>query len=245
MNPAAAVEACCACISANCLPLLAGLRVRGDVRVRLEGQTAWVYWLAGNHDVLHRVLAVGGAELFECRGGRWYRPGRHLPSFTVPDDAAARPLVGLLTPAPVAGATAPAVVRPLPLRLVRDSRPRPARALCCRLKELAGWAELATTRQLAALEAAVDEEGRVLVLGERLPPLAGGDRYWGQRLLLPLGWRAEPSLAEDVLREAVGLGPDQVGLLTQAGLEAVDRSALRPLTRAAVRLGMRQGGHIV
>jgi hypothetical protein len=84
----------------------------------------------------------------------------------------------------------------------------------------------------------VDETGRVLVLGERLPPLAAGERYWGRWLLLPLGWRAEPDLGEAALAEAVGLRQGEVGLLGASGLEVVDRRTFRPLTRAGVRLAM-------
>jgi hypothetical protein len=142
MNPAP--EAWCARLPAAALPFLAELRTRQDVRVRLEGNAAWVWWLPGDREVLHRVLAGGGAELFERRDGRWYRPGRHLPSFEVPDDAGARPLLGLLTPAPVGPEGAAAAVQPLPLRLVRDDRPRPARALECALADLAAWADQAT-----------------------------------------------------------------------------------------------------
>jgi hypothetical protein len=239
--PPSVIEACCAHLPAPSLPLLAALRVRTDVRIFLEGDTAWVFWLAGDREVLHRVLAVDGAELFQRRGDRWYRPGRHLPCFSIPDEAAAHPLVALLTPAPVVPEIAAVAVRPLPVQLVRDGRARPARALCCRLEELAAWCERATTHQLAALEAAVDDDGRVLVRGERLPPLLAPERYWGQGLLLPLGWRAEPHLGEDALREAAGLRQEELGLLSVAGLEVIDRGALRPLTRAGVRLAMWRG----
>jgi hypothetical protein len=218
------------------LPLLADLRLRSDVRVRLEGQAAWVYWLAGDRDVLLRVLAVDGAVIFEHRDRRWYRPGCHLPSFAVPDDTDARPLLSLLTPAPVAAQTTTASVVPILWRLVRDPQPRPARALCCSLSELAAWAEQATSRQMAGLEVAIDAQGQVLVMGEQLPPLIVGPRYWGRRLLLPLGWRPEPNLDENALCAAAGLRPEELGLWTPAGVDVVERETLRPLTRAAIRL---------
>jgi hypothetical protein len=236
----AAPEAWCVRLPAAALSFLADLRARQDVCVRLEGNTAWVWWLAGDREVLHRVLAGGGAELFERRDGRWYRPGRRLPSFEVPDDAGARPLLGLVSPMGVTPQAVVGVVRPVPLELVREDRPRPARALLCPLADLAAWAEQATSRQLAGLEAALDDAGRVLVLGERLPPLAAGERYWGRLLLLPLGWRAEPDLGEAALAEAVGLRQGDIGLLSAAGVEVVDRQACRPLTRAGVRLAVRQ-----
>jgi hypothetical protein len=236
-----AVEACCARLSADALPFLAELRVRTDVRVLLEGTTAWVFFLAGDREVLHRVLAAEGAQLFEGRAGHWYQPGCHLPTFEVPDSEGARSLLGQLTPAPVSPEMPSATpLTPLRLTLVRDGQVRPARALCCPLADLAAWAEHATSRQLAGLEAAADGGARVLVLGEHLPPLHVGDRYWGKTVLVPLGWRPEPELGEEALREACGLGPAELGLLRAEGVEVVDRGALRPLTRAGVRLALQR-----
>jgi hypothetical protein len=231
----------CARLPAGGLSLLAGLRARPDVRVRLEDGCAWVYWTAGDGAVLHRVLAVAGARLFEERGGRWYRPGHSLPSPEVPGAEGARPLAAVLVPAPVSAESCAVELTPLWLTLVRDDRPRPATALCCSLGELALWAESATSWQLAGLQAAFDPDGQVLLLGERLPPLAGGERCWGRSLLVPLGYRPEPDLGEDSLREALGLGGNiEVGLWTEEGLEVVPRSALGPMTRAGVRLAVGQ-----
>ncbi len=219
------------------MPLLADLRVRGEVRVRLDGATAWLHWPAGDRAVLLRVLALRGAEVFERRGGHWYRPGRRLPSFEVPGDEETRPLAALLVPAAVQAEARAATLTPLQVTLVRNDHPRPASALCCPVADFAAWVEGATSRQLAGLQAAWCPAGPVLLLGERLPPLAAGERFWGRSLLLPLGFRAEPDLGEDALREALGLGGD-VGLLTAEGLEVVARSAFGPVTRAGVRLAL-------
>jgi hypothetical protein len=235
-QPAHALDACCARIDAAALPLLAALRLHPAVRVRLRDPAAWVYWPAGDREVLYQVLAIGGAQLYEQRAGIWYRPGCRLPAFDVPAGGEALPLAGLLVPAAVAAQARAAPVQPVDLKLVRDSQPRPTRALCCRLAELAAWAEYATSRQLAGLQAAIDEVGQVLVLGETLPPLPTGTRFWGGRLLVPLGWRIEPDCGPEALCQAAGLGPDEMGLWTDAGVEALDRAAFRPLTRAGVRL---------
>src|SRR4051812_49696774 len=89
---------CCAAVPEAGLALLAGLRTRAGVRVLVREGRAWVYWPAGEVEVLHRVLAIEGAEVFARRGGLWYRPGQHLPAFGVPEGEGARPLVGVLTP---------------------------------------------------------------------------------------------------------------------------------------------------
>jgi hypothetical protein len=72
--------------------------------------------------------------------------------------------------------------------------------------------------------------------GIRLPALADGLRYWGDDVLIPLGFRADPQLAERALRAAIGAGPDDVVVLDGEGPELIPRQAFRPLSRAGIRL---------
>jgi hypothetical protein len=229
-------EVCCACLPAGGLPWLAGLRAHPELRVLLRGERAWAFWPAGDLAVTRCLLAARGAELFARRDGLWFRPGAHLPAFGVPDPAGARPLAGLLVPEPVRPEmldSSPG--QPVPLTLARDPRPRPASALLCPAATLAAWADTATTHQLTGLEAAW-AGGTVLLLGQHLPPLPGVERFWGQSVLAPLGWRPEPELPEAALREALGLQEEELALLREDGFEVVPRAALAPLTRAAARL---------
>src|SRR5262249_9797231 len=94
--------------------------------------------------------------------------------------------------------------------------------------------------RLAALRAACCQ-GRVLLRGERLPLLAGGERFWGERVLVPLGCRPEPELPESALREALALGDDELLLLGEGPPEVVPEAALQPLTRARLRLALGPG----
>jgi hypothetical protein len=100
--------------------------------------------------------------------------------------------------------------------------------------DLARWAELAGTAELAALEAArADDE--VLIRGRKLPAIAG-QRYWGDRLLAPLGFRPEPGLPEAALRRALGVAESEIVVLELDGFETIPCAALQPLGRARVRL---------
>jgi hypothetical protein len=229
-------EICCAALPAAALPVLAGLRTRPDVRVLVSGEKAWVYWPAGEDEVLRRVLPVRGVALFARRSGHWFPPGASLPVFDVPDPGPAQPLLTVLTPAPVQPEISPPpTMTAVPLTVVRDDRPRAVTALCCALAELVRWADRATTRQLTSLEAARRGD-RVLLLGTKLPPLRGGERYWGATVLVPLGFRPEPALAEPLLRAALGLDEGELALLGAEGVEVVPRAVLQPLHRAVVRL---------
>lgn len=227
----------CASLPASALAALADLRRESGVTVTVAGGRAWVRWRPDAGLVLRRVLPIPGAELYTRRDGLWYRHGNRLPSFGLPVDGGTS--VGLeravipapVVPEPPGGEPTQAVA----VRLVRDDRARTPRGLRCTLGEIAPWAELAPTARLASLLAAWDGE-RVLVLGDRLPPVAGGERFWGGRVLTPLGFRPDPDLPESALGAALGGGTDAILALTGAGVEVVPRAAFRPLTRAGLRL---------
>jgi hypothetical protein len=70
----------------------------------------------------------------------------------------------------------------------------------------------------------------------RLPALEGGQRFWGCDVLIPLGFRTEPNLADRALRQAVGAKPDDLVILDDDGTELIPRQAFRPLSRAGIRL---------
>jgi hypothetical protein len=233
-------DVCCARLPAASLASLAPLRVRAGVRVLLQGDRAWVFWDAPDEEVLYGVLAVAGVGLFARCGEHWFSPGRHLPAFGVPSPHEGQPLRNVLTPVPVGPEEVPDdAITPVTLTLVRDSRPRPASAIICSLAQLARWTDGATSRQLAALKAA-RLDNRVLVLGERLPALAGGSRYWGRTILVPLGQCPRPDLAEAVLREVLGLQEDDIALVGEDGAEVVSGKAFGQLSRARIRLALRE-----
>jgi hypothetical protein len=228
----------CARLPADALQALAGLRCLPGLAVRLDGADAWLHWPPGEERVLRSLLPLPGVELYERRDGLWYRPGRHLPSFEVPAESGGQPLEHVLFPAPIEPEPPPALsLRPDRVRLARDGTARPATALRCGLAELARWADTATGPRLAALRAARCGAS-VLLLGRRLPPLPAGRRFWGERLLVPLGFRPEPALPEKTLLEALGVGAGELAVLDADGAEVVPEDVFGPLSRAAVRLAV-------
>jgi hypothetical protein len=234
-------ERCCASLPTTGLRHLAELRANRDLRVKIAADRVWVYWPAGEDEILHQVLAIGGADLFFRRDGLWYRPEQRLPSFHVPDEKDTQALLAVLTPAPVQVEERRfSPLTRLSIGIVRDDRPRAATALRCRLSELACWADQATSLQLGSLQAAYCKE-EVLLLGAKLPVLPGSTRFWGRSVFLPLGFCPIPSVPEAALHEALGLHPNEMGLLTSAGVEVIPRGVVQSLTRAGVRLAWREG----
>src|SRR5262249_43785208 len=199
------------------LGALAPVRCHPGVTVLQRGETVWVFWPAGSEAVLRRLRPVAGAEFFEDRGGRWHRFGSRLPCADGPPDDEGGPLDRALVPDRLEWAAPSAAVgTTVVLRVVRGGAPRPGTALPCRVADLARWADMATAAAIATVRAARCGE-RALLRGERLPVVAGAERFWGGRVLVPAGYRPEPELSEDVLRAACGVAADELLLLDRDG----------------------------
>jgi MoxR-vWA-beta-propeller ternary system domain bpX2 len=212
---------------------LAPLRAGGGVQVIL-GDRVWITWDGPRPDVITAVMAVG-AELFEPRDGRWFRPNERLPVFDVPPPGDPVPLDRVVIPAAFT-AIAPGdheLECVLP-RLVRCDVPHPTTSIRCFVEMLKTWAETTTTAEILAVKSA--RNGDVAWLfGSTFPVLVGGQRFWGDRVLIPLGLRAEPDWPEPALREAANVGPYELLVLMGNETEAIPADAFRPLTRAAIR----------
>jgi MoxR-vWA-beta-propeller ternary system domain bpX2 len=219
------------------LAALAPVRCQAGVTVHRLGEAAWVVWPPEAEEVVRCLRPVRGVEFFAEHGGRWHRFGHRLPCADGPPHGAGEPLDRVLIPAPLTPLPPEEAGPPVRLGIVRGGAPRPATALRCAVRDLAHWADTATTAELAAVRAARCG-GRALLLGERLPTVHGGERFWGERVLVPLGFRPEPELPDAVLREACGVTEDELLILDAAGAEAVPERALQPLTRAGVRLAI-------
>lgn len=222
------------------LGALAAVRNRDGVGVLQQGETVWVFWPAGRQEVVRCLLAVPGVVFFARRDGNWFRFGSLVPTGDEPPAGEGRPIAAVLVPArfePLA--PEPHTLTPFRLTVVRGGAPKPATALLCTVNDLLKWADEATTAELTAVRAARCGD-RAILLGSRLPVLASATRFWGKDVLVRIGFRAEPALNDDALREAVGVTGEELLLLDETGAEVIPRVAFEPLTRAGVRLGARE-----
>lgn len=238
-------EVCCARIPRESLGALAALRCATGIEVIEDDAHCWLRWEPGNDDVLRQVLPVPGVSLFVRHGLRWHPHSSRLP-VAGPPNRDARPLAGLIAPEriqPIVAATEKP--EPVRLQLVRDEVPRSVTAMECSLEALGHWAETATTQQIARLRGALSGE-RVLLRGERLPLLGRAAglipavRFWGKRLLVPVGFRPEPALPESAWSAVLRLENDELALLRADSLTVVSERVLVPLSRAAIRLACRE-----
>ena len=216
------------------LEVLASLRARGGVRV-IAGDPVWVAWDNERADVVAALLAVPGCELFEPRDGRWLRRGDQLPVFDLPPHGDQVPLDRAVVPAPINPTAAPAPDHGrVPLTVVRCDIQRPTSAMRCAVAALQPWADTAPTAEIDAVKAARCGDAAML-LGSRLPAIPDAERFWGDRVLIPLGFRPDPDWPEKSLREAAQVAPDEILVLMETATEALPDNVFRPLTRAAIR----------
>jgi hypothetical protein len=224
------------------LTLLAEVRCLPGVQVVPKEDRAWIHWDAAEARVLRVLLPVPGVQLYVRKNDNWFQAGRELPAFDVPDELESRSLAGVLLPNPVEILPSPSgELRPVWLRLIPDHQPREATACLCTVVELQHWADTVSSWRLAALAAATCGE-RVLVLGKQLPLFGSAaarptaSRFWGDRVLIPIGFRPDPLLPEQTLAEAAGLQDVEILLWSERGAEAIAKAICQPLTRAQIKL---------
>jgi hypothetical protein len=214
------------------------LRAKGGVHVVVDETTAWITWDGDRRDVVDALLIVPEVEWFESRDGGWFGFGSRLPTFDVPPGGESIPLARALVPAAFApaeaGAREPARVN---LRLVRCELPHPTTALRCRVEALRSWADKATTAEITRVRAAWRGDVTWLI-GHALPAIPGAERFSGARVLVPLGFRADPDWPESALREAASVSDQEILVLAGDWAEAIPAPAFRPLTRGALRRAM-------
>ena len=227
---------CAARLSAPFLHVLAPVRDRHDARVQLDGDAAWVHWPAGKLEFVRRLLPVAGVEFYSHRQGRWFRFGSRLPTAEglLTDDGV--PLTRVLTPARFAPTPPPLhTSAPVVLCIARGGEPQPTTALVCQITDLLKWGEAATTAELSAVRAARCGSQAILI-GAKLPAIRSAAGYWGDDLLIPVGFRAEPDLPRAALRAACAATDDELVLLHENGANVIRGAVFEPLTRAGLRL---------
>jgi hypothetical protein len=223
------------------LAALAPLRCRPGLTVR-TGESAWVEWKPGDGECVRHLLPVPGCRFYARHQGAWAPVGSSLPDFNVPPDGTSRAADQVIWPERANPAPPPErVAAAVQLGVANDSRPRPTTALRTTLKALADWADHATTAQMSGLRAARCGPA-VWLAGRGVPALPGGERFWGDAVLVPLGYRPDPDWPADALCEAAGLAGGEILVLTAGSAAVLPRDAFRPLTRAGVRRAARVRG---
>jgi MoxR-vWA-beta-propeller ternary system domain bpX2 len=227
-------------LPAAALGRLAALRCQHGVQVALNDRDLWIRWDPGQDAIALALLPLAGCQLYGRKDGHWYAWGRTLPAFEVPESPRFRPLFQVIFPAPMQPVTPDhtAVVRTT-LRLVADTTYRATQAMQCPLDLFRAWADTVPGCTLARYQGAI-KKTRLFVLGKKLPWLADGERFWGHRVLLPIGYRPDPLLAEADLLKAAGVAESDLLVIRQESCEIVATDEFTFLSHAALRLSGRE-----
>jgi hypothetical protein len=230
-------DVCCARVPLEQVAALASLRALPDVLLFVDAEHAWVRWESGDERPLRALVPLAGAILYARRHSGWHPMGQRLPAFGVPSGAKYRPVHDILFPAPVqplAPPRDPPPWRQTRIALVPEGQAHATTGLIAPLAEVAVWVDAIPTARLRSLRAAICLR-QVLLLGACVPLLPTGERFWGTRVLRPLGFRVEPAVPESALCEALHLAEDDILVLRSSTTEVVAHSAIKPLTRAGLR----------
>jgi len=233
-------EISCASFPWSDLPALGPARALSHVEVARIDDRAWVRWQPGNELVLERILPLPDARFYVLRDQYWYRFSYHLPAFDVPFAVDYQPLHRVLilrlfeAEAPPGSKCEPAVIS-----LVSDDRVRPATGALFSMTSLVQWIDMMPTPRLAEIQAACCGD-QALLLGSRLPILPGCERFWGTKMLMPLGYRPEPLLPESAIRQGLSVAENDLLLWNFEGVEIISRRVFTPLTRSGVRLAAQE-----
>jgi len=214
----------------------------GALRLHLgleAGQTATHCWLRGAalDEALARELPqIPGAHRFEVLpSGELIPHGKRVPRGRLPE-ILWLPLANLWPFQPQLAATPAGLPEPLPFLLRPAESERPANALVLLFADLAAWVETASRVRLNRLEWTLCGDGRALVLGEPLPPLAGQFYYETQRVLTPCGWEWSPVAEPALVAETLQLRPQEYALCgPEPSLERIPPGAFVQLSRSGVR----------
>ena len=231
---------------AACLPLdasaaIATLRLRGDLRVGVNGDRLWLRGLRAD-DALQRALAhVAPTTIFSIGADDLLiAPGDRLPSGTLPA-LPWTPISDFVRVVPPPSHLAGAVEAGVPIHIVQGGHAKPANALLTTLAALARWIDDAPAFRLVPLRYAAAADA-ALVIGEPIPSLPGTRLYDSDGICVPCGWTLSPPVDAASLRSILSLDPSEVALFDEAGWHRIAADAFVPLSRASVRVTVAKRG---
>ncbi len=197
-------------------------------------------WLRGTAsderlDLLLRRLP--GATRFDVLpDGQLLPSGKRLPSGRLPEGA----WVALKSWAQVALPVAKLAARSLrriPFRLERVATHEEASLILTREADWVRYGSSAPQVRLERLTFAASSDGRILVRGRPLPPVAGERFYEEACVAVPCGWSWPMWLDAQVIRDALDVEAEELVLFSSAGTwESIAGDLFVRATRSAIRL---------
>jgi hypothetical protein len=227
------------------LKSLAHLRHRSDITVSLDDHgNAWIHWLqsAIAEEVMLALRPLTDVSFYYREANTWYTRGSGFPAKITPPNQPGLALAKLLFPEKMTSQSPEnkAFARITPV-LSRGGQTCPASAMRLPFASLHAWVNHATSAQIHALHG-VYEADQVWLLGQHLPAASQGMRFYGERLLLPLGYQLQPMLPVESSLALVNASERDVVFWSHDEIRVIPREEFAPLTRAGVRQVCRKTG---
>ena len=230
-----------AAIAARDASSLEELRLWPGVEVcRQDGQL----WLRGadlDDETRKAIRRVPGAMLHELKDdGRLRLLGARLHKGRLPQGPwqTLSSYLAVEAPSAALGGQRPA---PAALGGVRSPIERPANGILTTLKAWTTYVDTAAAIRLRCVSFAAASDGRVIVRGTPIPPVAGLRLVEDDGVAVPCGWAWTPAVEAAVVRELLGLEDDDFALLMPDGhMEVVRANDFAAACRSAVRLTARE-----
>jgi len=200
-------------------------------------ETLWLRGTSSDERLELLLRRLPGATRFEVLAdGQLLPAGKRLPSGRLPDGTWVALKSFNQVALPVATLAARLLKR-VPFRLDRVGTHEEASLLLTRKADWLAYGDSASQVRLDRLTFAAASDGRVLVRGQPLPPIAGERYYARAGVATPCGWGWPASLDAKVVRDALGIGADELALFSPAGTwESIPGDQFVRATRSAVRL---------
>jgi len=222
---------------------LAPLRFLEDAEALIAADQIWLHGSELSEADELRLRQVSGALRFHVNEqGELFPPDSLLPCGQLPTGSWQKLrdfLQPQLPPLRIVASTWPQ----LTLTLVRDTQQREVSALLTNIRDWEEYALSAPQVRLAPLRFAMNGEGRVLIVGTPLPPLAG-ERFWEAKgIFIAAGWHWSPAVDATIVRRVLELTDDDVALWHADGrwelIRKQDFVVARPAAVRASAAGVR------
>lgn len=237
-------------LSDQALRSLSHLRAQSDLLAHHAEGRIWLRWPARLRSITQLIQALTDAKLLHPRAWGWCE-GSSGFAVETPDLTIFQPLAVVIHPQALPegdGAhrsNLPAAAK-VELSIIPSTQQHPASAVLLPLTRLYAllratpetlWKHLGVAwhKQQALVRTSVGQALRLDV------PPQNSQRFWGERVLVPLGWQLSVDAAEPVTLRLIGAKANEIALVQHKGISLIPEACFAPASRAGLRLAI-QGG---
>ena len=226
------------CLASEDAASMAGLRLTSGIEVAEADRKIWLRGPAAGDSIAAPLQRLPALARYEVKGNRLRDLGCCIPSQVLPPLAwqGLKTWMQVERPHQQTVSEIKPELSPAPVRLVRSTEEREPTLLLTSLQDWHEFAISAPEVRLKPLRFAVNEEARVLVQGEPLPPLPGPRFVVEGNVAAPAGFTWRPAVGSAVLARLLGARDQELALLYEDGTCCrVQTEQFVAASRAAVR----------